>query len=125
LASSWIWRISWGLDERRRVRAGAVEKQRKVTKPPDDRAPLDDRAPIAIAMQWAATVMTISAEMVVPGLVGYWIDQRLGTRAVFLLIGFALGAVLAASALMRIAKNRSNTSGGQGNVGQSKHDRLE
>ncbi len=69
--------------------------------------------------------MTISAEMVVPGLVGYWLDQWLGTKALFLLIGFAAGGTLAALALMRIAKNRSEPSGGQENVGQSKHDRLE
>lgn len=66
--------------------------------------------------------MTISLEMVIPGLLGYLLDQWLGTRVVFLLLGFAIGAILATSALMRIAKNRSAPSGGQKNVGQSKHD---
>ena len=65
--------------------------------------------------------MTISAGMVVPGLFGYWVDQWLGTRAVFLLLGFAIGGLLATTALMKIAKNRSKPSGGQNNdVGQSK-----
>jgi Putative F0F1-ATPase subunit Ca2+/Mg2+ transporter len=66
--------------------------------------PQDERSAMAVAFEWAGTVMTISLEMVVPGLVGYWIDQRLGTRIVFLLIGFAFGGVLATLALMKIAK---------------------
>lgn len=62
---------------------------------------------MAIAFEWSATVMTISAEMVVPGLLGYWLDQQLGTRALFLLVGFALGGTLAGLQLMRIAKKRT------------------
>lgn len=80
---------------------------------------------MAAAFEWSATIMTISAEMVVPGLAGYWLDQRLGTRVLFLLLGFAVGGTLAALALMRIAKNRSGPGGGQNNAGQSKHDPLE
>ncbi len=69
--------------------------------------PSDDRSPMAIAFQWSATIMTISAEMVVPGLLGYWLDQRLGTGVLFLLVGFAVGGTLATLALMRIAKKRT------------------
>jgi F0F1-type ATP synthase assembly protein I len=87
--------------------------------------PPDDRTPIAIAVQWSATIMTISLEMVVPGLIGYWLDQQFGTRVVFLLIGFALGGILATLALMRIAKNRSEPGGGRKNVEQSNHDPVE
>lgn len=79
---------------------------------------------MAIALGWSATIMTISAEMVIPGLLGYWLDQWLGTRVLFLLIGFALGGILATSALMRIAKDRSEPSGEQENVGQSNNDHL-
>ena len=77
---------------------------------------------MAIGVGWAAAIMTISLEMVVPGLLGYLLDQWLGTQVVFLLLGFAIGAILATSALVRIAKHRSTPSGGQKNVGQSKHD---
>jgi F0F1-type ATP synthase assembly protein I len=77
---------------------------------------------MAIAVGWAATIMTISLEMVIPGMLGYLLDQWLGTQVVFLLLGFAIGAILATSALVRIAKQRSTPSGGQKNVGQSKHD---
>jgi hypothetical protein len=68
--------------------------------------PSDNRSAQAIAFEWAARIMTISLEMVVPGLLGYWLDQRLGTKVVFLLIGFALGAVLAGLALARIVRQR-------------------
>jgi F0F1-type ATP synthase assembly protein I len=78
---------------------------------------------MAIAFEWSATVMTISAEMVVPGLMGYWVDQRLGTRVLFLLVGFALGGTLATLQLMRIAKGRTGQGGkqdsNQEDVGQS------
>jgi len=40
-------------------------------------------------------VTTISLEMVLPGLIGYWIDLRLGTKLLFLvpgvILGFAIG----------------------------------
>lgn len=65
---------------------------------------------MAIAMEWSVTIMTIAAEMVVPGLIGYWLDTKLGTRAVFLLIGFAAGGLLAALALARIAKKGAGKS---------------
>lgn len=87
----------------------------------------DDRSPMAIAFEWSATIMTISAEMVAPGLLGYWVDQRLGTRGLFLIVGFAAGGTLAALQLMRIANKRAGQGGkqvdrredvGQKNVGQ-------
>ncbi|MGD9721735.1 MAG: AtpZ/AtpI family protein [Pirellulales bacterium] len=83
---------------------------------------------MALAFEWAITITTISATMVLPGLLGYWLDQRLGTRVVFMLLGFAIGGVLAASALLRIAQNRpkpgGKQDGGQDHVGQSNNERL-
>jgi len=77
---------------------------------------------MAIAFEWAATAMTISAEMVVPGLLGYWLDQQLGTRVLFLFVGFALGGVLATLSLMRVAKGgklpKRAGSGGQPGAGK-------
>jgi hypothetical protein len=78
---------------------------------------------MAVAMQWSTTVMLISLEMVMPGLAGYWLDQKLGTHVVFLLVGFALGGTLATLALALIAKKRTGSDGGH--VGHSNHDRLE
>jgi F0F1-type ATP synthase assembly protein I len=51
----------------------------------------NDRSPLTLAMEWTSRVTTISLEMVLPGLLGYWLDQRLGTRIVFLVLGAILG----------------------------------
>lgn len=74
--------------------------------------------------------MTISAEMVVPGLLGYLLDQYLGTRVLFLFLGFALGGVLASLSLMRIARGgrKSPTAGsgdksGSSGSGAGSHDK--
>jgi F0F1-type ATP synthase assembly protein I len=48
--------------------------------------------------------MVVALEMVLPGLAGYWLDQRLGTLVLFMLIGFALGSTAAAVHLMRMVR---------------------
>ena len=53
--------------------------------------PADDRSSLALAYGWAVRVTTISLEMVVPGLIGLWIDRQLGTVMVFLVLGMILG----------------------------------
>ena len=53
--------------------------------------PPDGRSPMAVAYQWAWRIMTVSLEMVVPGLVGVALDRWLGTLVVFTLLGFAFG----------------------------------
>jgi F0F1-type ATP synthase assembly protein I len=68
-----------------------------------DRPPADDRSAVAIAWAWASRIMVIAAEMVVPGLLGYYfLDQWLGTRVLFLLLGLALGMILAIMHLVRM-----------------------
>ena len=64
----------------------------------------DGRSPTARAAQWATRIMTISLEMVLPGLAGYWLDTRIGTKFVFMLIGFALGGTAALKHLLYLAK---------------------
>ena len=66
--------------------------------------PSDNRSPIAIAYQWASRVIVVAFEMVLPGLGGYWIDSRLGTLPLFMLIGFALGCTAAVVHLVQIAR---------------------
>jgi F0F1-type ATP synthase assembly protein I len=51
----------------------------------------DDRSPLARAMHWTSLVTTISLEMVLPAVAGRWIDGRLGTGIVFLVLGAILG----------------------------------
>lgn len=62
---------------------------------------------MVIASQWAARITTLAFEMVIPGLVGVWADRRLGTVAVFTLLGFALGGTLAVWQLIRVAGESS------------------
>ena len=64
----------------------------------------DDRSPYALAMEWTSRITTISLELVVPVLIGYWLDQRLGTRPLFLVVGVILGFVTATLSLVRLTK---------------------
>jgi F0F1-type ATP synthase assembly protein I len=64
----------------------------------------DDRSPFAVAMEWSARLTTISMELVLPALGGYWLDQRLGTRVLFLILGVMLGFVAATLSLVRLTK---------------------
>jgi F0F1-type ATP synthase assembly protein I len=46
---------------------------------------------MAKAAQWSSRIMVTSFEMVLPGVVGHWIDQRLGTVVLFMLVGLVVG----------------------------------
>jgi F0F1-type ATP synthase assembly protein I len=72
-----------------------------------DRLPADDRSVISIAYGWASQIIVIAAEMVAPGLIGLWIDQRIGTLVLFAVLGFALGITLAIVHLLRMTKVKS------------------
>jgi len=56
-------------------------------------APNDDRHPIAIATQWVSQITAIALEIVVPVVVGRWLDQRWGT-SYWTLIGAIVGPPL-------------------------------
>ena len=78
---------------------------------PHQPIPPDGRSPVALAAQWSSRIMTVSLEMVLPGLAGYWIDGKLGTQVLFMLIGFALGGFVAVKHL--IALTRKPTKGNE------------
>lgn len=48
--------------------------------------------------------MVVSLEMVLPGLVGHWLDERLGTVVLLMLLGFALGGTAATMHLMQMVR---------------------
>ena len=50
----------------------------------------EKRSPLAEAVQWVSRITTVALEMVLPGLAGHWLDQRLGT-GFLVLVGFVLG----------------------------------
>jgi hypothetical protein len=66
--------------------------------------PPDQRSSIAAAYQWASRITVVSFEMVLPGLAGYWLDQKLGTSVVFMLIGFGLGCTAATVHLTQMVR---------------------
>jgi F0F1-type ATP synthase assembly protein I len=70
----------------------------------------DDRSPYAKAMGWTSRITSISMEMVVPALIGYWLDQRWETHHLLLILGMVLGFATAMSSLMQIARG-ANSSG--------------
>jgi F0F1-type ATP synthase assembly protein I len=65
----------------------------------------DPRSPLAVAMEWSSRVTGIALEMVLPALVGFWLDQRLGTRMVFLMLGAAVGFAAGMWQLIKLAKS--------------------
>ena len=71
----------------------------------------DDRSPFAEAAEWTSHVTTVAAEMALPSLGGYWIDQRLGTKAVFLVLGALFGLALGIWHLLRLTKTASKKKG--------------
>ncbi len=62
----------------------------------------DDRSAVAIAVARASQITSICLGMVIPGVVGYWIDQRLNTKIVFTLLGAVFGLSYGIYALVRI-----------------------
>lgn len=71
----------------------------------------DGRSAGAKAYHWASKIMTVSLEMVVPGVVGYFLlDRYLGTKFVFCLLGFAGGMTLGIWHLMQLTSDDSKSS---------------
>jgi len=64
----------------------------------------DRRSPIARAMAWASQITTIALEMVVPAVGGLWLDHKLGTELVFLVLGVAIGATGGIMHLLQMAR---------------------
>ena len=63
----------------------------------------DQRSPTAVAYQWASRIITVSIEMVLPGLAGYWLDRRFGVIPLFTVAGFGVGLVLGMWHLIRMS----------------------
>jgi hypothetical protein len=73
--------------------------------------PHDDRSPLAVAATWVSIVTTIVTEMAAPPLVGLWLDEKLGTRVVFVSLGAIGGLALGMSTLIRLARSEENRGG--------------
>jgi F0F1-type ATP synthase assembly protein I len=74
----------------------------------------DDRSSLARGWALSTTISTIALEMVLPGMLGFYIDIKLGTTMVFLVLGLVVGFVAGMIHLMRLAKSLTQTPGGPG-----------
>jgi len=70
-------------------------------------APSDDLSTIAIAYQWASRIIVVALEMVLPGMAGLWLDKKLGTVVLFMLVGFGLGSTAAIVHLLQMTRTDS------------------
>ena len=51
----------------------------------------DDRSPTAKAFSKVSEITSISLMMIIPAIIGYFVDQRLGTLILFTAIGLIVG----------------------------------
>ncbi len=63
---------------------------------------VDDRSPTAKAMSQASEVIAACMLMIVPALIGYLVDQKVGTGFLFTVLGLIFGMVGAVLQLMRL-----------------------
>lgn len=66
---------------------------------------------MALAMEWTSRVTAISLEMVLPGLLGYWVDRKLGSLWVFFVLGGLLGLAGGMWHLIRLAQESTGPKG--------------
>ena len=85
-----------------------MAKDRDLPSAPRQTSSPDTRSPAAIAAERSSRIMTISLEMVLPGLAGYWLDGKLGTKVLFMLAGFGLGCYAAIVHLIQLTRKTDN-----------------
>lgn len=59
---------------------------------------------LALGVQWSSRITSIALEMVLPAVLGIWIDSKLGTEILFTVLGGILGMSAAMMHLLRISK---------------------
>lgn len=64
----------------------------------------DDRSPLAVALGWVSRITTVSAVMVIPGILGHFIDRWAGTVVLFTVLGMALGLGIGMWSLIRATR---------------------
>ena len=65
----------------------------------------DQRSMIAKAWGVGYQATSISLEMVVPGLIGLWVDRQVGTLPLFLILGVIFGMTAGMMHLVQFAKH--------------------
>jgi ABC-type Mn2+/Zn2+ transport system permease subunit len=67
--------------------------------------PSDQPSPIGVAFEWVGRILVVVVVMVVPGLVGQYLDDRFGT-GFLALVGFGGGLCLGIYSLLIMTKPR-------------------
>ena len=75
--------------------------QRTSNKPVQDD---DERSMMAKAWGWGSQAISISLEMVVPGMLGLWVDRVVGTLPLFLILGVLFGMTAGIIHLVQFAQ---------------------
>ena len=70
----------------------------------DPNATRDDRSPTAKAMSKVSEILACCLSMIIPAVVGIWLDQKFSTVLLFTLLGLLLGGAVAALQLMKILR---------------------
>ena len=63
-------------------------------------------SPIGLAMGWVAKITTVALEMVIPGAIGAWADDRWGTSFLALL-GLVVGVTVGMWHLVQMTKGQN------------------
>jgi hypothetical protein len=66
---------------------------------------IDGPRAIALAYQWVARITGVCIQMVAPGLIGLWLDRRIGSVVVFTMLGFVVGITLGVWQLVRMTSD--------------------
>ncbi len=77
-------------------------------------SPKDDRSPLALAAQWVSQITGVGLEIVLPIVVGRWLDERWGTSC-WTVVGVLVGPLMGFWHLLKLTgvaggpKGRSGT----------------
>ena len=72
--------------------------------------PDESRSKIAVGMDWATRATSIGLEFVIPALFGAYLDQKIGSSPLCVLLGAFLGFGMGMIHILRIAREGTNES---------------
>ena len=72
--------------------------------------PEENRSPLAVAAEWSSQIISAAAAFGFPVVLGYWFDQRFGTKPLAVLAGVALGMLAGGWQMWGIVRRLSERS---------------
>lgn len=67
----------------------------------------DARSPLAIGYMWATVVITMGIELALPVLLGAYLDFKLGTVCLFIILGVFLGFFIMVINFIKLMKSKA------------------